>query len=174
MSNILKSAIPANSVINGYFSRIVIQRKDLSLNDVVQCFFTTAPTWVRGMMKLRDKLRTFVGLKTIERQTTSSDPNSSTFQPGEKFGLFQIIDRNANEVIMGADDKHLNFRVSIFLENNSGLQHKVSISTIVVLHNTLGRGHMKLVAPFHRIVVPGMMKKIYEGVMRQKTTAPLI
>ncbi len=174
MAKIYKSKIPAVSVLNGVFPRIDYQdcyamdvyRNDIELNDVVRCFFTTAPAWVVKLMKLRDNLGKMVGLKTNNAlEKSSSDPNISSFKPGEKFGLFQILERNENEVIMGTDDKHLNFRVSIFL-SDQGPAKKISISTIVVLHNSFGRAYMKMVTPFHKMVVPGMMNKIYKGLVR--------
>ncbi|WP_207423791.1 DUF2867 domain-containing protein [Desertivirga brevis] len=170
MSRVLKTEIPLVSVLNNCFPRIDYQdcycmqvdRGDLQLNDVVRCFFTTAPGWVVNMMKLRDKLGKIAGLK-VNKDTrhVSSNPNTSAFLPGEKFGLFQIIERNELEVIMGSDDKHLNFRVSLFLDKLSGNQKRIFISTAVLMHNGFGRSYMKLVAPFHRIVVHGMMNKIY-------------
>ena len=53
-------------------------------------------------------------------------------------------------MILGTDDRHLDFRVSILRSEAKDL---VAISTWVRPHNNLGRAYLAMVYPFHRIIV---------------------
>ena len=81
-------------------------------------------------------------------------------EKGEKFGLFQVFDRTAHEVILGEDDSHLNFRVSLYIEQqtNDLTKKKLVISTVVVFNNWFGRFYFFPVQPFHHRIVPSMLK----------------
>lgn len=48
-----------------------------------------------------------------------------------------MFDKNENEIILGEDDKHLNFRVSLFIEQQSNNPQKkdLTISTTVEFNN---------------------------------------
>ncbi len=70
--------------------------------------------------------------------------------------------RTENEVILGEDDKHLNFRVSLFLEQqqNNPQKKDLTISTTVEFNNWFGRLYFIPVRPFHKLIVPTMLKGI--------------
>lgn len=62
------------------------------------------------------------------------------------------------ELIVGDDDKHLNFRISVSKTERSGRVF-VTIATAVQIHNVLGRTYMLLVKPFHRFIAPYMVRR---------------
>ena len=65
-------------------------------------------------------------------------------------GIFAVHSATPDEVILGADDRHLDFRVSVL---RSVEQDLVAISTWVHPHNLAGRLYLTGVYPFHRIIV---------------------
>lgn len=68
----------------------------ISADELFRRMFCQFPAWVRGLLSLRDAIVKPFGLKT---GTTFTD---------------RVIERNGDEIVIGADDRHLSFRVSVF------------------------------------------------------------
>ena len=79
---------------------------------------------------------------------------------GERLGLFKVFSRSENELILGEDDKHLDFRVSLLQVPLSSSKAELTISTTVKFHNAFGRSYFFLVKPFHKLIVQTMLKGI--------------
>ena len=61
-----------------------------------------SPPWVRALMRVRNAIVSPFGLKA---------PDPLTKTPGQIIGAFPVISSSPNRVVMGFDDKHLDFRV---------------------------------------------------------------
>lgn len=59
--------------------------------------------------------------------------------------------------MLGEDDQHLDYRVSVRLEREQG-KCWVVVSTVVKFNNGLGRAYFVPVRPVHKIIVPAMMR----------------
>jgi hypothetical protein len=108
------------------------------------------PAWIGWLMKLRDVMVAGFGLKTaghLSALSAGGDP--------DRMGLFKVYSRNATEVLVGEDDKHLDFRLSILCvpAAAAGSHRELVVSTVVHCHNLLGRTYLFVIAPFHRLVV---------------------
>ena len=73
--------------------------------------------------------------------------------------------------MVGKDDKHLDFRVSVYLDPVPGTApntYAFTLSTIVFFRNRAGKAYFALVKPFHKLIVPAMMRatanRLSEGV----------
>ncbi len=134
---------------------------NFGIEDVVNGFAKPLPGWIDSLMSLRDKIVSLFGLKTSEKERRENLLSNYRFVKGEKMGFFNFYSRTENEVILGEDDKHLNFRVSLLLETidqETGKKRAI-ITTIVTYNNWMGSFYFFFVRPFHRIIVPVMMKK---------------
>jgi hypothetical protein len=135
----------------------------INAQKVGRAFFTSSPKWVDKLFTLRNKIVSFFGLKTSgdigDRQKQLDNFNCEV---GEQLGLFKVFSSTENEVVIGEDDKHLNFRVSLFIEKHKTEVNKktVTISTIAEFNNWLGRLYFLPVKPFHKLIVPAMLKGI--------------
>ncbi|TWF76744.1 uncharacterized protein DUF2867 [Pseudonocardia hierapolitana] len=98
--------------------------------------FRDPPRWVLAALGLRELL---VGLVGIDR----GGP-----------GAFDTLARTDNEVLLGADSNHLDFRASVRREPD-----RVVLTTVVQLHNLRGRLYWALVRPVHPIVVRAMFTR---------------
>jgi hypothetical protein len=119
--------------------------------------FAQKPSWVAGLMMLRDGLVSVFGLKTSRRLVASGNPYST-----ERIAIFRIYERRSNEVILGEDDKHLDFRLSVLFEPKTDAPASVPhlvLSTVVRCHNRLGRTYIAVIAPFHRMVVKSYLRR---------------
>jgi hypothetical protein len=128
--------------------------------DVLARFiFAVQPSWIGALTNVRDAIVAGFGLKTAKQLATLSvDPAA------ERLGIFRIFETNATEVVLGENDKHLDFRVSVLCTRhagpNSGAQ--VTLSTVVHCHNRLGRMYLSVIAPFHRQVVKASLRRAAE------------
>ncbi|WP_068083106.1 DUF2867 domain-containing protein [Polycladidibacter stylochi] len=60
---------------------------------------------------------------------------------------FPVAFENEQEILLGFDDKHLNFRISIFKD-----QGRMYMATWVHCHNALGRVYLNCVMPVHKVL----------------------
>jgi hypothetical protein len=170
---IIKTTLPHNSMLNAFYKEYDyvdsfqgtlddIENKFTAV-DVSKAFFSSGPKWVGKLVALRNKIVSIVGLKTSSN-IGAGEKHFRDFkcEPGEQIGLFKVFSKTDNEVILGEDDKHLNFRVSLFLEQHTSDVKKkdLTISTTVAFHNWFGRLYFLPVQPFHKLIVPAMLRGI--------------
>jgi hypothetical protein len=109
------------------------------------------PVYVRFLLRLRDLLVRPFGLYTM-------DDMAEITEPSDWIGFFRIYQISENEIIIGADDKHLDVRVSL-LRTVHDDNPFLTVSTFVRLNNFLGKIYFAIIKPFHRIIVPATIKK---------------
>lgn len=112
--------------------------------------FSQQAPWVGHLMAVRDAVVGRVGLKTT-RQLGELGAASGA----GRLGIFQIYSTSPTEVVLGEDDKHLDFRLSVLCADqpSPGGKRHLTLSTVVHCHNRLGRLYILVIAPFHRLVV---------------------
>ncbi|HYH30962.1 MAG TPA: DUF2867 domain-containing protein [Pseudonocardia sp.] len=98
--------------------------------------FRDPPRWVLAALGLRELL---VGLVGIDR--------------GGR-GAFDTLARTDDEVLLGSDANHLDFRVSVRREPD-----RVVLTTVVQRHNRRGRAYDALVRRVHPTVVRAMLNR---------------
>lgn len=118
-------------------------------------FLKPGPKWVDRLFALRNRIVSVFGLKVPSNGTGASDMSSIKFEKGMQAGLFRVFDVTENEIILGEDDKHLKFRVSLLVESlsSSTSQKKLTVTTAVVFNNWFGRLYFLPVKPFHKLIV---------------------
>lgn len=140
-----------------------LSKTQLSVHDAYWAVFGVEPIWVRWLMSLRGHIAIRLGLTHPFDTVKASADLVPIFQPGKRVGPFTVQSVSAHEVIVGDDDKHLNFRISC-LKTVSGGRAFITVSTVVQIHNTLGRFYMFVVKPFHRFIAPFMVRRaVNEG-----------
>ena len=171
---ITKTTLPTNSILNNtnfeyidsYQGYYLDMENQVSSKDIGKAFFTSAPKWTARLFELRNRIVSIFGLKTSEKTNNREELlHNFNCEPGEKMGLFSVYHRTENEVILGEDDKHLNFRISLYKEDVgiSSDRKKLTISTIVKFNNRFGKLYFLPVKPFHKLIVPRML----QGIIRQ-------
>ncbi|GAB3173786.1 DUF2867 domain-containing protein [Telluribacter humicola] len=161
--SLLQQHLPTYDYIDSFQGLITDHENRIQPSHVGKAFFTSSPKWVGALFVLRNKLVSLVGLKTPERSTNRQELlNRFTCQKGERLGLFTVFDTSEREVILGEDDKHLDFRISLFLDQTPGTEgvKTLTISTTVKFNNSLGRLYFLPVRPLHKQIVPAMLKEI--------------
>ena len=77
---------------------------------------------------------------------------------GEKIGVWPIFALSENEVVVGRDNKHMDFRLSVLKVLDSD-GTSVVVSTICWVHNLFGKLYLFFVVPFHRYGVRKLMAR---------------
>lgn len=121
------------------------------------------PGWMHALMALRNQAVRLVGLKHLGslNGATTTQP-ASTYQLGDRVGIFSLLHAQADEVILEDNDKHLRVQLSLVKHQVQG-RAMVSLSTVVHIHNGLGRFYMGIVGPVHQIIVPRMLAQVVHG-----------
>jgi hypothetical protein len=87
---------------------------------------------------------------------TDPEPELSSFaelETREAARWTRVYERSSNEIVIGNDDYHLNYRVSILL-TGSGDAQWVTVSTLVHYNNWSGRAYFIPVRVGHQIILP--------------------
>jgi Protein of unknown function (DUF2867) len=109
------------------------------------------PGWITWLMAARNLAVKPFRLKTELDRTGRRD---------ETIGWFPVLDQSAREVVLGLDDRHLDFRILIEVKELGTGKQEVTASTAVKTHNLIGRVYLAIVKPFHRIIVPAMLAQV--------------
>ncbi|HSX89956.1 MAG TPA: DUF2867 domain-containing protein [Pseudomonas sp.] len=134
-----------------------LSKPNLSVQDAYEAVFAHPPGWAKGLMKVRGLLASVLGLKHVEDALLAQDQGMK-YQVGQRAGLFSIQSIEPNELVVGDDDKHLNFKISIYKSSANGVQ-VLTLSTAVEVHNGVGKLYMLVVTPFHRLIARSMLQK---------------
>ena len=120
------------------------------------------PRWIEWAMALRNHTVRLFGLKHVGGLSQlDANKNAADYQPGDRVGIFTLFAKSDHEVLLGDKDKHLDVVVSIHKQTSSEQSLPVlTLTTVVHVHNWLGRLYMLPVRPAHRIVVRAMLKMV--------------
>lgn len=139
MNKVITTKIPSQSLLKARvkaddFADCYLVESEISVRRAAEIIIDF-PLWARGLMRLRNVLTSPFGLSAGDTPAV------------EKLGIFPIEAENANEIIAGFNDKHLNFRISVL-----SLEGKIFLSTWVHPHNWGGRMYLKTILPFHILI----------------------
>src|SRR5262252_5602281 len=103
-------------------------------------FWLSTTRWVQHLFTIRNKMVGILGLKVSRNVDRNELVKNFNCDKGEQIGLFKVFGKSADEIILGEDDKHLNFRVSLFLERPQidKRQARLTVSTAVLFNNWFG------------------------------------
>jgi Protein of unknown function (DUF2867) len=116
------------------------------------------------LMRLRDALVRPFGLKTTPR----GPRRPPHFVQGERVGLFRVFLRSEDELVLGEDDRHLDFRVCLRVAGDG----PATLPTLVRFHNVFGRAYFACIRPFHALVVKRMLGRAARPLSRQPEASP--
>ncbi len=162
----MKTAVPEESALRPLVSRaffsdaFVAPLHDATLTPT-EVFLRTlraTPGWVRLLMALRNRIARRLGLKAVGPPPGAREKSAGAYRIGDRIGIFSIVGQTQNELVMGIDDSHLDVRVSV-MKALDRVKPSYVISTVVTVHNALGRAYMAPVERVHPFVVKAMMRR---------------
>lgn len=158
-----QSAIHAH-LAGAYFHdchTIAVPDRDQSALSFFLTALTSTPSWVNSLMSLRNKMAELAGLKNLGGfgEFNLSKPDSA-YRPGERVGIFTLISNSPDEALLGDSDKHLDVILSVCKQRpNADGGACVAVTTVVHVHNLLGRLYMLPVRPLHKLIAPAVLSR---------------
>ena len=171
ITTIKKVDLPKGTIVERCFPRIdyadAYQARlpaglSVDVDSIARSIFKSVPRWIQALMALRNHIVSLVGLKTPDWDTI--DIEEISFQPGASIRGFRVFERTKDEILLGEDDSHLDFRVSI-LRQAEGNEFLVVVSTIVRFNSWVGRAYFLPVKPMHKIIVRAMMREAVQALV---------
>ncbi|MEM6684877.1 MAG: DUF2867 domain-containing protein [Bacteroidota bacterium] len=126
-----------------------------SIQEITLKIFNTAPSWVKFLFKIRNSIVQVFGIKTSIPKAYSTD-----VKVGGAIKFFKIYDIAPSEIILGANENHLNFRAIV--SNTSATAHNIKVTTLVAYNNRMGKTYMRLIKPFHKWIVKRMVSQAFQ------------
>ena len=126
-----------------------IAERGLTAIDAARRTLGHFPPWVRALMTMRNGVVSLFGLKTSHHALGSV----------ETIGFFPVISKSPKQVVLGFDDRHLDFRVVIDVRDDDPGE-LVSVTTLVWRKITLGKLYIAVITPFHNLIVYSMLASL--------------
>ena len=154
--------MPSNSVLAPLYAgadlldAFAIRLPAEASNDVevlARAAFERQAWWIRVLTCVRDAVMVTVGV------ASSRAVGLAAAARGPVIGYLPVLSKSATELVVGADDRHLNFRATIQLRADAENERELVTATVVHCHNRLGRFYLSTIAPFHRVIVRANLER---------------
>lgn len=141
---------------------VVAARPGLEALDQFLHVARRTPAWIERLMAARNAAASRLGLKDLGAMSRIDVTKAACdYRPGDRAGLFTLISNSADEVLLGDRDAHLDVVVSVHRRiapaDGSTI---VTVTTVVHVHNRLGRLYMVPVRPIHRLIARAMVRTV--------------
>lgn len=140
---------------------VLIPASELSATELYRAISRETPGWVAALMRLRNQLVQPFGLKNLG-DMAAVPPGEAI--PGKRMGLFEVVSSSPNELVLQDNDKHLLVQLSLFKQLHDDAHDKLTLSTVVHIHNALGRLYMAFVGPAHKVIAPAVVRRAPQAV----------
>jgi hypothetical protein len=153
-ARVRRTTSPAESVIAGWYENASLLdsysidlslSKQHSMRELANRTVGDPPGWVKALLAMRDAMVTPFGVKT------SGDVRASRAN-NERVDFFPVQWESKDEIVLGEDDRHLDFRLSL-LRRNSPTGTQLIATTVVHSHNAFGLTYLNVIRPFHHLVI---------------------
>lgn len=139
----------------------LVPRSALSATEIYRAITRRTPGWVEKLMWLRNQAVQPFGLKNLGAM---SAVRGGEAVPGQRLRLFEVVSSQPHELVLQDDDKHLVVQLSVLKQSHDGVHDKLTLSTVVHIHNTLGRAYMFFVGPAHKVIAPAVVRRAPQAV----------
>nr|WP_245432812.1 DUF2867 domain-containing protein [Mesorhizobium loti] len=144
-----QGVLPAAQFFDRY--SIEVDGQHLDARTAAERVILRRPAWIGWLMALRNLMVRPFGLKAGPTDIPAGR---------EQIGFFPLIDESPSTVVLGLDDRHLDFRLLVEVDELGSGRQSISATTFVATHNLLGRAYLAIVMPFHRVIVPAMLSRV--------------
>jgi len=130
--------------------RVEIEDRNLDARQAAERMMARQPRWAEALLSLRNFLVAPLGLRTS---------GAGLVPPRDMIGIFPVVSQTPDRLIAGFNDRHLDFRVVIDVTAPGGVR-QVTATTLVKTHNWFGRSYLAIITPFHRLIVPALLRQV--------------
>jgi len=116
------------------------------ISTIATLLFADLPLWFRILLAIRDRVVKLFGVKATH-----------DLEAEEHIAFFPVLSRSADEIVVGVDDRHLDFRASVLLRR---VDNRLAVTTVVRCHNLLGRLYLAAILPFHILIAGDVLRRL--------------
>ena len=145
-----ETLLPGHDFVDAYQVRAHLS--GLTALQAAEAIIKHPPAWIRQLNATRNRVVRLFQLRTVEIGV--DDPRAVQ----RTVGGFPLVSQSEREVVLGFDDMHLDFRISIKVAPDGPAATQVTVSTIVKTNNLLGRTYLATIMPFHRLIVRHLLE----------------
>lgn len=145
----LMGLLPAPDFADAY--QTVFRAPALDARQASWAIFDSPPGWVNALTGLRNRIATLFGLK--------AGLHHSTAAAQQHIGIFPVLAESPQEILLGLDDRHLDFRLVVSVQAGTAGGQRITVTTVVHTHNLLGRVYLAAILPFHRLIARTMLDR---------------
>ncbi len=140
-------ALSAVSYADAY--RVLTAATAITARQAAEAVFNDPPTWINALMAVRNRVMGLFGVKN----------DAAHFAPQRvaRVGMFPVVSETPQKILLGFDDRHLDFRIALTLHDAANGGTAVTVTTAVFTHNRLGRVYLAIILPFHRLIASHML-----------------
>lgn len=128
--------------------------RQMDMPGLARILLGSQPRWAQWLMVVRDAIVSLFGIQTSGQMEA---------RRGERIGIFRIYSVSDDEIIVGEDDSHLDFRLSVLRDRAAGRHGSVTLASVVHCHNRVGRAYILLIRPFHKLIVQRSLARAVQG-----------
>jgi len=169
---IIEELIPRNDKIFISFGKVSYEdrfcltlgtKKIFDVDFIIVKLIKSIPKWFKFLLNFRNVIASIFGLKTGKIWNVYENLGKLNLKRDQSIENFFIILKVKNHLIAELKDKHLDFRFSILISQEEA-KTKMSLTTIVKINNIFGKVYFFLIKPFHRLVIPNILKRLSDEI----------
>jgi hypothetical protein len=148
----LRDSLPRIDYLDSFEVASRIREQDLV--EIYAAVLGHLPKVFKRLLVVRSRLVKPLGIAGVSYGDLARPIDiGQSYAVGDKIGRWTLFARYPDELITGANDRHLDFRVSVFRD----AWPRIVLSTAVMTHNTFGRVYLATILPFHRFGVARLL-----------------
>jgi hypothetical protein len=140
---------------------VMVPASARTATEIYRAITRRTPGWVDKLMWLRNQVVQPFGLKNLGVLSAVRDGEAV---PGQRMGLFEVVSSSPHELVLQDNDKHLVVQLSVLKQAHDEVHDKLTLSTVVHIHNTLGRVYMFFVGPAHKVIAPAVVRRAPQAI----------
>lgn len=135
---------------------VTLNRPADDILDLYAAALGQLPPLFKHLLVLRSMLVRPLGLSAVSFDALSKPIDTQrAYVVGDKLGRWTLYHKDQDEIITGANDIHLDFRVSMLRDDGQ----RVVLSTAMMTHNSMGRIYLRAILPFHRYGIASLLTR---------------
>ena len=137
---------------------------------IFSAFFSTTPFWIVALMYVRNRLLKPFDLTSLKIDDPRKIAKNFDFKNRKKFAnFFEIYHTDKNKIVFGAQDKHLDFCMSLEYTKDKNSQ-TIIFSNLIYFRNIFGKIYFYSSIFLHTQVVKSMLKATACEILATKKT----
>ena len=126
-----------------------LSRVSASVVEIFFGIFGHVPLGMKLLLIARNWMASLCGLDAPAASEIMNVKAKTHYAVGDKIGVWPIFALTESEIVAGRDNKHMDFRLSVFRLAEGGTA-RVVVSTLCTVHNVFGKLYLFFIIPFHK------------------------